>query len=244
MKISSRHLLRILCWIVGLGLLFTAYTSGLTKNPPGFFVDESCTAYNAYLLAHTGAGEFGPRFPLFFEVYRGEYVQYYHPVEEYLLAAIFLFLPPSIVVVRLYDAFVMFTACLLLGLLARQLSGRRLIGVIVTAFALATPWFFEIGRLAWEVHLVPLLTVLYLHAVYRVYRKEEWNWLNVTSLVFTLALLTYCYASGRVLGPLMAGGLIFFATNRRRLLAVGLTWLSYGMTLIPMFLFSRNHPGV
>ena len=138
----------------------------------------------------------------------------------------------------------MFSACLLLGLLARQLSGRRLIGVIVTALALATPWLFEIGRLAWEVHLVPLLTILYLHAIYRAHNKNKWNWLDITLLVFTLALLTYCYASGRVLGPLMAVGLIFFVTTRRRLFAVGLTWLLYGITLIPMFLFSRNHPGV
>src|SRR5438477_732323 len=244
MKISSHRLFRTLSWIVGLALLFAVYTSGLSKNPPGFFVDESCTAYNAYLLAHTGAGEFGPRFPLFFEVYRGEYVQYYHPVEEYLLASVFLVFPPSILVVRLYDTFLMFSACLLLGLLARQLSGRRLIGVIVTALALATPWLFEIGRLAWEVHLVPLLTILYLHAIYRAHNKNKWNWLDITLLVFTLALLTYCYASGRVLGPLMAVGLIFFVTTRRRLFAVGLTWLLYGITLIPMFLFSRNHPGV
>jgi hypothetical protein len=244
MKSDWNRLLRVLCWVAGLALLFAVYTSGLSWNPPGFYLDESCTAYNAYLLAHTGAGELGPHFPLFFEVYRGEYVQYYHPVEEYLLALVFLFLPPSILLVRIYDAFVMFAACLLLGLLAWRISGRRLIGVIVAAVALATPWLFEVGRLGWEVHLVPLLTVLFLHALYRVHGKDKWSLLDITLLVSTLALLTYCYASGRMLGPLMAAGLVFFATTRRRILAVAATWVLYGVTLIPVVLFSQKHPGV
>ena len=44
--------------------LFALYTAGNTKNPPGFYMDESATAYNAYLISRTGHGEFGPRFPL------------------------------------------------------------------------------------------------------------------------------------------------------------------------------------
>ena len=240
---NSRRLRRILLWVVGLGLLFALYASGLSTNPPGFYMDESVTAYNAYLVAHTGAGEFGPRFPLFFEMYRDGFVQYFHPVEEYLLAIVFFFFPPSILIVRIYDALVIFAGCLLLGLLARRISGRRTIGVIVAALALLTPWLFEVGRVAWEVHLVPTLTILYLLVVYRAQGKERWSMIDITLLVSALALLTYCYANGRVLGPLMAVGLVFFATTRRRLVAVATTWLFYGMTLIPVFLFSRQHPG-
>lgn len=243
MNNRSRRIVRISVWVVGLGLLFAVYTSGLSHNPPGFYMDESVTAYNAYLVAHTGAGELGPRFPLFFEMYRDGFVQYFHPVEEYLLAIVFLFLPPSILLVRLYDAFLMFSACLLLGLLARRISGRRTIAVIITALALVTPWLFEVGRVGWEVHLVPLLTVLYLLAVYHAHGKEKWSLLDIGMLVGALALLTYCYASGRVLGPLMAAGLVFFATTRRRAVAVAAAWLLYGVTLVPAFLFNRHHPG-
>ena len=243
MKIRSRRLLRILFWVVGLGLLFAIYTSGLSKNPPGFYMDESVTAYNAYLIAHTGAGELGPRFPLFFEMYRDGFVQYFHPVEEYLLAIPMLIFPPSILLVRIMAAFWVFAACILLGLLATRISGRRMAGVIVTALALITPWLFEVGRVAWEVHLVPLLTVLYLLAVYRAHGKEKWNWRDIGLMVGALALLTYCYASGRVLGPLMAGGLIFFITSKRRLVAVVVTWILYGVTLLPVYFFSKSHPG-
>ena len=136
MKNHSRRLRSILLWVAGLALLFALYTSGLSTNPPGFYMDESVTAYNAYLVAHTGAGEFGPRFPLFFEMYRDGFVQYFHPVEEYLLAIVFLFFPPSIHIVRIYDAFVIFAGCVMLGLLATRISGRRTVGVIVTALAL------------------------------------------------------------------------------------------------------------
>lgn len=243
MKNRSRRLLRVLLWLAGLGLLFAVYTSGLSHNPPGFYMDEAVTAYNAYLVGHTGAGELGPRFPLFFETYRDGFVQYFHPVEEYLLAMVLLVLPPSILVVRMYDAFVMFTACLLLGLVAKRLSGRRIIGVIVAAMALVTPWLFEVGRVGWEVHLVPLLTILFLLAVFHAHGKEKWSLLDMAMLVATLTLLTYCYASGRVLGPLMAAGLVFFATTRRRMVAVATTWFLYGITLVPVFLFSRQHPG-
>lgn len=243
MKNRSRRLLRVSLWVAGLGLLFAIYTSGLKKNPPGFYLDESVTAYNAYLLAHTGAGELGPRFPLFFEMYRDGFVQYFHPVEEYLLAIPLLIFPPSILLVRIMAAFWVFSACVLLGLLATRISGRRMAGVIVTALALITPWLFEVGRVAWEVHLVPLLTVLYLLAVYRAHGKEKWGWRDISLLVLPLALLTYCYASGRVLGPLMAGGLVFFITSRRRLVAVAVTWILYGVTLLPVYFFSRSHPG-
>jgi len=243
MQNRSRRLLRVLLLVAGLGLLFAVYTSGLSRNPPGFYMDESCTAYNAYLVAHTGAGELGPRFPLFFEVYRDGFVQYFHPVETYLLAIVFLFFPPSILLVRIYAAFVMFAACLLLGLLAKRISGRSTIGFIVSAIALLTPWFFEVGRVAWEVHLVPGLTLLFLLAAYHAHRKEKWSLLDITMIVLALALLTYCYASGRVLGPLMAAGLVFFATTRHRLAAVAQTWLFYGITLVPVLLFNQHHPG-
>jgi hypothetical protein len=239
----SRRLRRILLWVAGLGLLFALFTSGISRNPPGFSIDESCYTYNAYVLAKTGAGEVGPRFPLFFEVFRDGFAQIYHPVHEYLLAIVFLFFPPTILVARMFSAFGIFSACLLCGLLARRISGRRTIGVIVAAMALVTPWFFEYARLAWETHLVPLLTILYLLSVYRAQGKERWSLVDITLIASALALLTYCYASGRALAPLMAAGLVFLVTTRQRVIDVAKTWLFYGITWFPVFLYSRQHPG-
>src|SRR5688572_25573463 len=71
--------------------LFFLYTHDLTSNPPGFYVDESTFAYNAYCLAKTGAGEFGVRFPLFFQHFDRPYTIYGNPVHTYLLAGLFVF---------------------------------------------------------------------------------------------------------------------------------------------------------
>ena len=62
-------------YLVGLGLtfLFFLYTFALTDNPPGFYVDESAFAYNAYSIAKTGASEFGVRWPLFFQNFEPPY---------------------------------------------------------------------------------------------------------------------------------------------------------------------------
>ena len=241
-SILSRERARTLTWTAGIALLFAVYAWGLSKNPPGFYVDESAFAYNAYLLAHTGAGEFGPRFPLYFEMFTNGFTQYVSPTQVYLLALVFRFLPPSILVARIFAAFWVFAACLLLGVLARRASGRIKIGVIVTATALLTPWFFDIRGLLLEPHFVPFALGLFLIALYNAQAKERWNWRTVGSLAGSLALLTYCYTSGRILGALLALGLILFATKMQRLIGVIQTWLLYGLTLVPIFLFTRQHP--
>jgi hypothetical protein len=244
MENRSRRRLRILMWVMGLALLFALYTSGIRNNPPGFYVDESAVAYNAYLVAHTGAGEFGPRFPLFFQYYSDSWIQIGDPTQVYMLAAVFRFFPPSILLARMFGAFWVFTACLLLGLLAKRISGRRTIGVIVAATALLTPWFFEGRGLLLEPQFVPMALAPFLLTVYHVQRKDRWNWLEVALLAATLALVTYCYTSGRLLGPLLALGLLFFATTRQRLVSVIKAGLLYGMTLCPILVFNWRNPGV
>jgi hypothetical protein len=238
----SRQRVRILIWIAGIALLFAVYTWGLSTNPPGFYVDESALAYNAYLLAHTGAGEFGPRFPLYVEMFTNGFTQYVSPTQVYLLALVFRFLPPSVLIARIFAAFWVFAACLLLGLLARRISGQVKIGVIVTATALLTPWFFDMRGLLLEPHFVPFALGLLLVALYDAQAKESWNWRTAASLAGALALLTYCYTSGRVLGALLALGLLLFATTWKRLIGIIATWLLYSLSLIPIFLFNRQHP--
>lgn len=207
-------------------------------------MDESAPAYNAYLVAHTGAGEFGPRFPLFFQYYTGSYSQVANPMQVYMLAVLFRFFPPSILLARMFSAFWVFTACLLLGLLATRISGRRTIGVIVAGTALLTPWLFEGRGLLLEPQFVPMALAPFLFAVYHVQKKESWNWLDVTMLAASLALVTYCYTSGRLLGPLLSLGLLFFATTRQRFISVVKAGLLYGITLVPILVFNSRNPGV
>jgi hypothetical protein len=57
----------------------------------------------------------------------------------------------------------------------------------------------------------------------------------------TLALLTYSYSIGRLLGPLLALGLSLFVT-RERWFAILMTWIAYALLCIPLLLFHRQNP--
>src|SRR5215468_3087476 len=182
----TQNVLRILLYATAVILLFLLYTWGVSQNPPGFYLDESATAYNAYLVSQTGAGEFGPRFPILFQEYAGVNPTYINPLTIYLLAIVFRFLPPSILVARMFAAFWMFAACLLLGMLAKRMSGQRKIGIIVAGTALLTPWFFEIGRLVWDAHFSAFTVVLFLVATYRIQSRETWKWPDLVMVVGSL----------------------------------------------------------
>ena len=71
--VFSRKGLVILAALV---LLYGFWIYGVSTNPPGFYVDESCIAYNGYLIATTGAQEDGTKFPLYIHCYTQGYSQY------------------------------------------------------------------------------------------------------------------------------------------------------------------------
>jgi len=235
---------RILLWTAVTVLAYFIYVYGISSNPPGFYLDESGLAYNAYLVSMTGAGEFGPRFPLYFQLYTGGFTQYSNPTQIYLLAVLFWIVGPGILIARLCAAACVFGACLLLGTLAARVAERRLIGVIVGAAALLTPWLFEVGRLVLETFFYPMAIVLFLWAVFLAQKKEVWSWGNVFAVAMSLTLLTYSYTIGRLLGPLLAFGLIVFVSNRKRLISVLKTWIIFGLTLVPAFIYRLQHPDI
>ena len=241
---AAQKSLRISLCVAGLALLFGLYTWGISRNPPGFYLDESMTAYNAYLVSRTGAGEFGPRFPILFQAYAVTNANYINPLTVYLMAIVFRFVHPSITVARCFAAFWMFAACLLLGVLAKRISGQRKIGIIVAGTALLTPWFVEIGRLVWDAHFSAFTVVLFLLATYHIQSRETWKWPDIVMVAGSLAVITYGYYSGRVLAPLYALGLLLFATTKHRLLGIAKIWMAYAVTLVPVILFNRLHSGV
>lgn len=238
-------LLRRHCLVVtllGVTVLYFFYIDKVSTNPPGFYIDESAIAYNAYCIGRTGNGEFGNRFPLFFPVYTGGWVQYANPTQIYLLAIPFSVFRPSILLARVFSASWVFAACVLLGFLATRVSGQRRIGVIVGVTAILTPWLFEVSRLVMETYFYPMALVLFLLAVFHAQRKESWSLTTVGMLAGTLMLLTYTYTIGRLLGPLLAFGLVLFVTSQDRLISVVKTWVIFALTLIPLLIFRSKHP--
>lgn len=233
----------------GLALLLVAtlflalYVTGLTYNPPGFFVDEAAISYNAYLIAKSGANATGVQWPLMYQLYYGPYIQYASPTHIYLLAGVFSLLKPSTRLARLVSSVSVFCAALLLGVLARRISGKRSVGLIVALMAVITPWLFEISRLVIETFLFPLFLVLFLLAVHTTHTRTLWRPVDSVKIAASLTLMTYTYSSGRILAPLFALGLLLFATNRRRLAGALLTIALYAVSAIPLVIFERDHPG-
>jgi disulfide bond formation protein DsbB len=244
MKKSWRRPIKIGLGGAALALLFVLYSWGITENPPGFYLDESGLTYNAYVLAHTGAGEFGPPLPLFFQCFSDGYVQTINPAQIYMLAAIFLVLPPSILLSRLYSAFFIFAACILLGFLAKRTSGWRTIGVIVGTSALLTPWFFDMRGLLIEAQFLPFPLALFLFVLFGVHKKEHWAAIDLAKLVGSLALMSYSTIAGRFLAPFLVLGLLLFATTKQRLVNVVKVGICYGASLLPIVVFNWSHPGL
>ncbi len=214
------------------------YFYDVPKNPVGFFVDEASIAYNAHTIAQHGVDEDGQTLPLYFRAF-GEYKS---PVYIYLLSAVFWFTGPSSLVARLLSAFAGLAAAVLIGLLGARVAGRRVVGLFVFLAAALTPWLFEISRLVFEVALLPVWLAFFLLLLHRAAGRERWSWRICAGLGATLGLIAYTYSVGRLLAPLFALGLAIFFT-RRRWRSVLLVWIVFGVTLLPLVVFTSRHPG-
>jgi len=219
-------------------LVSVSYFYDIPRNPVGFFVDEASIAYNAHSIAQQGKDEYGYTFPLYFRAF-GEYKS---PVYVYVLAAVFRITGPSVLVARFLSGVMGLVAAILIGLLGFRLSRKRIVGLLLFLFATLTPWLFEISRLVFEVALLPVLLAAFLLLLSRAAKRERWSWQIVAGLGVLLGLMVYSYSVGRMLAPIFAIGLVFFA-GRRRWRNVVLTWIVFGVTLVPLAVFTVRHPG-
>ena len=207
-------------------------------NPPGFFRDEAAIAYNAHTIATEGRDEYGARFPLYFS----SFLDYKSPLFVYGLAGVFTVTGADREVARGFAAVCMLSAILLLGLLAYRRTGRASVAVVIVVVAGTTPWLFEVGRVAFEVAMEPLFLCLALLGVERACRLDRWSPFSALPVSVALGAITYVYAGGRLLAPLLAGALVV-CLGRLRWKWVLTAWLGFAVTQIPLALYTRAHPG-
>jgi dolichyl-phosphate-mannose-protein mannosyltransferase len=219
------------------------YVKDVSRNPPGYYLDESSISYNAYLISRTGASRYGVHWPLYFQ-YDARGVNLYGGPYVYLLSIVFSIFPPSIFLARSLSATLGFVTALLLGQLASKISRQASVGIVVALSTVLTPWLFEISRIVLEPALYQLALVLFLLALYRAHTHSRWSLLDRTMLGVTLALITYTYAIGKLVGPAFALGLVIFASGRKRLLDIIKTWVGFALALLPLLIFNLQHPGV
>ena len=238
-KMKPPQLSRIELLLLAVSLIVcVVYFAEVSDNSSGFFVDEASIAYNAHTISQSGVDEYGSSFPLYFRAF-GEYKS---PVYIYLLAGLFRFTGPSVSAARTLSAVLGLIAAILLGVLAASITKRRWAGLLIFVAVLITPWMFEISRLVFEVSLFPALLSGFLLLLFKASKRELWSWPIAAGLGSLLGLMVYTYAVGRLLAPLFALGLAFFLTRRgwRR---VVLTWIVFGLTLVPLVVFTVRHPG-
>lgn len=224
--------------VVGLALAIVLSVRDLTGKPPGFAIDESSIAYNAFSIARYGHDEHGIAWPLYFKSF-GEYK---NPTYIYLLAGLFWLTGPSILVARLLSAVLILLAAGLLGLLGYRIARRWDVAALTAITAALTPWFFELGRLAYEVALFPLVLAAFLLVVHRAQTRATWWTEDSIAAGLALGLMTYTYSVGRLLAPALAVGLVLLAA-RARPRGIALTWAVYALTLLPMLAFQVLNPG-
>jgi len=227
--------------LLGLGaiLAVVAFQLWITpSNPPGYHRDEAALSLNAYTLSTSLRDEDGARLPLFFR----SFDDYKSPVYPYVLAGVFRVTGPSQTVARGLSAVLVLAAVLLLGVLARRLSGSWLVAAVVVVLAGFTPWLFELGRMAIEATTQPLFVVLLLLVLERVTRLERYDVRPGVAAGVILGLVTYSYTGSRLLGPLFAAALVVLAGRGRWRFLVA-AWATFAAALVPLGIYALRHPG-
>jgi hypothetical protein len=210
----------------------------VASQPPGFYRDESNIAFTAATVAASGRDQHGALLPLYFSAL-GDWKSAPY---IYLLSAVFIVTGPSEVAARALSAAVGLGAVILLGLVGVRVTGRRSVGLATAALAAATPWLFEVTRLVFEVSLEPLLLAAFVYLLSGDRNRARWPVTTCIGLGLLLALVNYTYAAGRGLAALLALGLVVFA-GRVRWTSLLMVWVTFGLALVPTWLFERRHPG-
>jgi 4-amino-4-deoxy-L-arabinose transferase-like glycosyltransferase len=206
------------------------------RNPPGFLDDEAAFALNAYTLAHGLRDQGGARLPVFFP----SFGDYKNALFSYALAPAVAVFGPSKEVARAVAALFGLAAVVLVGMIGYRRAGPR-IGLAAAVGAGLTPWLFQLGRLAVDTSMFPFAVALVLLTADRWAHETRRPLVASLALGASLAVATYAYSAGRLLGVLLAAALLLFARAvPRRSLAAAL--LSYGVLLIPLALYAVRHP--
>jgi hypothetical protein len=223
---------------IGVVLAVAAFQLWISpSNPPGFFRDEAAIAYNAHSIATEGRDEYGARFPLYFS----SFLDYKSPIFVYGLAGVFRITGADREVARGFAAACMLGAILLLGLLAYRRTARAAVGVAAVLLAGTTPWLFELGRVAFEVAMEPLFICLALIGVERATRLDRWTLSTAIPVSLALGAITYVYAGGRLLAPLLAVALAAILSRRRWRWVIAV-WIVFALTQVPLLVYTRVHP--
>ena len=127
----------------------------LARLPPGLFVDEAYTGYDALSVLHTGRDLWGRWFPLYFSSWGGDAVE---GLYRYLCLPFLAILGPIPLAARLPAALAGGATVWMTYLLGRRLLGVWP-GVVAAALLAVSPWHLHFSRIAFRGILLPAAAV-------------------------------------------------------------------------------------
>ena len=138
-----------LCLIVVFGTFF--YLHDLARVPPGVYVDETVTGYNAYSLNLTRKDEYGKSFPVALRFFGS----YSPPVYTYITIPLVRVFGLNAMAVRLASSVCGIFGIIVFFLLLKSLRiTRSRITLLTTTFLFAiTPWNVFFARTGYEIYL-------------------------------------------------------------------------------------------
>jgi hypothetical protein len=219
-------------------LVCVAFVWPTPNNPPGFFRDEASIALSATALSRSLRDERGARLPLYFYSFK----DYKSPIFVYALAAAFRATGPDAEVARSLAAVSVMSAILLLGLIAWRRSKSIAVALATLVLGATTPWLYELGRYAVEAATMPLFVCVLLVVTEGVGRADRWTPARAAAVGLSLGAISYSYAAGRLTAALFAAALVVF-TGRAHLRWLATAWAIYLVTLVPLAVYARRHPG-
>lgn len=204
----------------------------LADDPPGLYMDEVSSAYNAWSILKTGKDEHGNLFPVYFEAF-GEYR---HGLYIYSMI-------PSLFVFGLNDFGTRFTSVIfgILSIIVLYFLAKRLfdtnIALLSTALFAIQPWHMHLSRVAFEGISFVFLFLLAFLLFFKGFEKKYW--LFFSALLFGLSV--YSYGVAKLFVPLFLLGLLviyrkYFWRENQHLLF--LCFFLFALTAWPIYYLS------
>ena len=196
---------RFVYWLIALATFLAVcflHFWKLGTAPRGFYVDEASIAYNAYCIAHTGADEYGVRYPVFFRCFD----TYTDPVDVYSAVLPIQLFGLDQWSARLPSAVFYLLACVAFFVLLRAWRFGAWFA-LAGGFALSIiPWVFPLARNgAFAGHTAALLGLLMGLIITDFALRRRSNWLAAFAGV-AWAFAFYAHQSVRPVLALLALG--------------------------------------
>lgn len=193
----------ILLLIVAFAAFF--YTYRLGSNPPGVYLDEVGTGYNAYSILKTGMDEYGKAFPLAFRLF-GSYTP---PLYIYFTVPIMTLLGLNIFSTRLLSVICGVSAIIVFFFLVKELNfaKSKYTAVFSTLFFAITPWLIFFSRMGYEQNLAFLFFCISALMIVKTVKNPNLSLVTIP----LISLATYSDYPMRIVAPLLfLGSAIIF----------------------------------